>query len=312
MHRNRTQFASRVGHYAAALERRGIRATYALHDRMLSNRDSRRRYSGSAAALDDAQQSIVSDLDAQGYATRDFTALFPDDWPEVDAWGARFMSAAEGTGETAEAERIHRREGKEFVVRRYDRHDQVADDDAWFAFSASRRMLDLANAYLRMWSKLEYVDLWYTPPVPYDKERVSSQHWHRDFNDRHLLKTFLYLVDVDEGAGPFEYIPGSAGNGSYAAEWPWRPLGTTYPGDETFASRIPDSAVKTFTAPKGTIVFCNTSGFHRGGFATEKPRVLATATYCSPASLASLTERNFAPPASFASPTDPVVAYALS
>jgi hypothetical protein len=47
------------------------------------------------------------------------------------------------------------------------------------------------------------------------------------------------------------------------------------------------------TAPKGTIIFCNTSGFHRGGFAVGKPRVLATVTYSSPASLASLTERNF-------------------
>ena len=41
------------------------------------------------------------------------------------------------------------------------------------------------------------------------------------------------------------------------------------------------------------MVFCNTSGFHRGGFATERPRVLATVTYCSPASLAALTDRSY-------------------
>jgi hypothetical protein len=49
----------------------------------------------------------------------------------------------------------------------------------------------------------------------------------------------------------------------------------------------------SFTGPKGTLIFCNTSGFHRGGFAIGKPRVLATVTYSSPASLASLTERNY-------------------
>ena len=59
--------------------------------------------------------------------------------------------------------------------------------------------------------------------------------------------------------------------------------------------------MKTFTAPAGTLVLCNTSGFHRGGFATAKPRVLATATYCSPASLKSLTERNYRLPASYVS-----------
>ena len=49
----------------------------------------------------------------------------------------------------------------------------------------------------------------------------------------------------------------------------------------------------TFTAPRGTIIFCNTAGFHRGGFATGKARVLATLTWDSPASLKALSERNY-------------------
>ena len=52
--------------------------------------------------------------------------------------------------------------------------------------------------------------------------------------------------------------------------------------------------VRTFTGPAGTLLFCNTAGFHRGGFSTTAPRVLATATYSSPASLASLTVRSYA------------------
>ena len=59
------------------------------------------------------------------------------------------------------------------------------------------------------------------------------------------------------------------------------------------------------------MVFCNTSGFHRGGFATERPRVLATVTYSSPASLKSLTERSYR----FTGPLDELEAptrYALS
>jgi hypothetical protein len=142
-----------------------------------------------------------------------------------------------------------------------------------------------------MWSKLEYVDLWYTPPVT-DGERRSSQQWHRDFNDRHLLKAFVYLVDVDEEAGPFEYVPRSAPGGELDGLWPWRPLGDNYPPQDELAERIDDRAV-TFTAPKWTIIFCNTCGFHRGGFATGKPRALATFTWDSPASLKALSERNF-------------------
>ena len=154
-------------------------------------------------------------------------------------------------------------------------------------------MLDIANTYLGLWSKLEYVDMWYSVPQPVDADRVSSQRWHRDFNDKHLLKAFLYLVDVDAGTGPFEYVPGSAPGGARrrvavasARRATTRPTASSRSGSRT-------DGIRTFTAPKGTLVFCNTSGFHRGGFATEKPRVLATVTYSSPASLASLTERSY-------------------
>jgi ectoine hydroxylase-related dioxygenase (phytanoyl-CoA dioxygenase family) len=142
-----------------------------------------------------------------------------------------------------------------------------------------------------MWSKLEYVDVWYTAPAGSD-ERRASQRWHRDFNDRHLLKAFLYLVDVDEATGPFEYVPRSAPGGELDRLWPWRPLGENYPPEDEFAESIDGRSV-TFTAPKGTIIFCDTSGFHRGGFATANPRVLATFTWDSPASLKALSERNY-------------------
>jgi ectoine hydroxylase-related dioxygenase (phytanoyl-CoA dioxygenase family) len=136
--------------------------------------------------------------------------------------------------------------------------------------------------------------MWYSVPQPEEADRVASQRWHRDFNDKHLLKAFVYLVDVDESTGPFEYVPGSAPGGPYADAWPWRPLGDNYPPEDALEQRIPAEAVRVFTGPKGTLLFCNTAGFHRGGFATARPRVLATVTYSSPASLASLTERSFA------------------
>jgi hypothetical protein len=63
--------------------------------------------------------------------------------------------------------------------------------------------------------------------------------------------------------------------------------------------------------PQASLVFCNTSGFHRGGFSTTAPRVLATATYASPASLASLTERSF-DFAGVADELDPATRFALT
>jgi len=60
------------------------------------------------------------------------------------------------------------------------------------------------------------------------------------------------------------------------------------------------------------MIFCNTSGFHRGGFATARPRVLSTVTYSSPASLASLTERNYSYPSESANGLDATQRYAVT
>jgi ectoine hydroxylase-related dioxygenase (phytanoyl-CoA dioxygenase family) len=297
MHRTRSRFAARVNRVATALERRGVVATYEAHDRLLANRASRRRYAGSRPALDEVQKQVVARLRENGYALLPFAELVPDVavWDDLEADAHRFVEqseagvAAEREGSEAE---LKRRAGKEFVVRKYSWGAQLSLDDPWLSLGVNPRLLDIANAYLGMWSKLEYVDLWYTLPAGRD-ERKSSQRWHRDFNDRHLLKAFIYLVDVDEDTGPFEYVPRSAPGGELEALWPWRPLGENYPPDDQFAERINGQSV-TFVAPKGTVILCNTAGFHRGGFARRKPRTLATFTWDSPASLKALSERNYA------------------
>jgi hypothetical protein len=271
-------------------------ATYEVHDRLLANRASRRRYAQTPPVLDEVQQDVLHRLRAEGYASLPFTDLVPDlsVWQELEADAQRFVTDTEaGLAEEREGgdSALRRRAGKEFLVRKYAWGVQLGLDDPWLRLGVNPRLLDLANAYLEMWSKLEYVDVWYTPPAGAE-ERRSSQRWHRDFNDRHLLKAFLYLVDVDEETGPFEYVPRSAPGGELDRLWPWRPLGENYPPEAEFAERVNGRSV-SFTAPKTTIIFCNTSGFHRGGFATRKPRVLATCTWDSPASLKALSERNY-------------------
>ena len=302
MHRQRTKlsarmnrvFTHRADRVAKALERQGIRATYELHDRLLSNRASRGRFGEAPAKLDDVQASILGDVKEKGFAVRAFHELFPDaeQWRAIEEQRDRFVASTEADL-AAGGEHLRVRPGKEFVVRLQSYGVELGPDDPWFRVVSSSRLLDLANAYLEMWSKLEYVDVWYSVPQAATAERISSQRWHRDYNDKHLLKVFLYLVDVDENMGPFQYVAGSQPGGPYADAWSWQPLGQHYPTEEELEQRVPASAVQTFTGPAGTLVFCNTAGFHRGGFSTTKPRVLATATYSSPASLAALTVRSY-------------------
>jgi len=312
MHRQKTKFSHRVNRVAGALERRGIRVTYELHDRLLSNRRSRRRFSQDHPELDDVQRRIVSEVDAEGYSVLPFGELFSDvqAWKDIEAQRDRFVAETEADL-SAGGENVRVRQGKEFVVRLHSYEVELGLDDPWFKACISPRMLDVANAYLRMWSKLEYIDVWYSVRQAAGSERVSSQRWHRDYNDKHLLKAFLYLVDVDEDMGPFQYVPGSQPGGPYADAWAWSPLGQNYPTEEELEQRIPESAVHAFVAPKATLIFCNTAGFHRGGFGTTDPRVLATVTYSSPASLASLTERSYEFTGSLAD-LDPAARFAVT
>jgi hypothetical protein len=315
MHRKRTRFAARVHRVASALERRGVVATYELHDRLLDNRAARRRYEEQPPVVDAMQEDILGKLRDEGYAVVPFGELVSDPtvWAELETEADRFVGETEAELErerTGGESALRRREGKEFVVRKYAYEVQLGLDDPWLRLGLNERLLDVANAYLGMWTKLEYVDVWYTPPVE-DGDRRSSQRWHRDFNDRHLLKAFLYLGDVDEESGPFEYVPRSAPGNELDHLWPWRPLGQNYPPEGELDRKIAGRAV-TFTAPKGTLIFCNTSGFHRGGFAVGKPRVLATVTYSSPASLAALTERNYSLRPEAANGLAPAQRYALT
>ena len=301
MHRQRTQLSRRVPRgkrFAGRLERLGVAATYELHDRLLANARSRRRATAAPPELDELQRRLVGELREQGYAVVPFAELYGDDelWSAVSARGDEFIAATEAAlgDRDDETRRVHVRGGKEFVVRAYEREGAAVDAaDPWLRAAVSSRLLDVANAYLGMWAKLSYLDWWYTVPQPGGAERVASQLWHLDFDDKHLLKAFLYLVDVDADSGPFEYVPGSQPGGRHAGAWPWTPFGTGRISEEELARRLPGAGIKSFTAPRGTLILCNTSGLHRGGYSTAKPRVLAAATFCSPASLNALSIRNF-------------------
>ena len=320
MHRSKTAIVERapgrLRSRAAKLHRRGVVTTYRLHDRFLSNRRARSLYESHRPSLDGPQRRIVDELDREGYALADVRELVSEDaWHRTSDYAAGFVRETEEgleREEKGEGGDLRRRAGKDFLVRKYDVGGVVGLDDPWLSICLSRRMIDIATTYLELWPKLEYLDMWYSLPVGTESERKASQLWHRDYDDLHLLKAFLYLTDVDAETGPFEYVPGSHPGGRHAGFHPWAPMGVGRVSEEELGKQVPADEVRTFTAPKGTVIFCNTSGLHRGGFAETKPRVLSTVTYCSPASLASLTQRNYSlAPGSNTTALDPVVRYAL-
>jgi hypothetical protein len=284
-----------------------LRESYRRHDEVETNPESRRLLKARPPVLDERQREIVARLEADGCAVTSVAELFSTEtWNELRADGAAYVAYIErklaGWAATNRDPRLRKaidpgqtvKPAKEkFYMARRFKKTPLGLDGPLLRFGASERMLDVVNSYLGLWSKISYADQWYTPPLGADALRFGSTRWHRDYNDRHLVKVFVYLVDVDLETGPFEYVPGSARGGPHADCWPWTPAGETYPPPEEFRQRVPESAVATFTGSAGTIVFCNTSGFHRGGHATLKPRSIFVLNYVSPAALEVLVDRNF-------------------
>src|SRR5437899_4743984 len=97
MHRKKTRFAARVHRVATAIERRGVVATYELHDRLLANRTARRRYAHEPPPLDPVQTGIVDDLRKEGYAVVPISELVndPGEWRELEAEATRFITETE-------------------------------------------------------------------------------------------------------------------------------------------------------------------------------------------------------------------------
>jgi Phytanoyl-CoA dioxygenase (PhyH) len=136
-------------------------------------------------------------------------------------------------------------------------------------------------------TKLRYYNAWHN--VPTHAPPRESQLWHRDPEDRCILKMFVHLTDVDEGAGPLSYAPGTHSLGTVKTKVQSQVFkeGRSYvyrSNDTQMNEVVPKNQWITAVGSKGTVVFVDTRGYHKGGFSVERERILYTCMFCSKAS----------------------------
>lgn len=173
---------------------------------------------------------------------------------------------------------------KTFLRHYWDDAPMLDLENPFIKITLDERILRVINNYNRLFSYLYYFTLNKTMPVSDGTPPEQSQKWHRDPEDRRMTKIFIYLNDVDRGAGPFLYVKGSQYGGRLGHLFPQDPPRGCYPPAEELEARVPPHEVMTCTGRAGTLVFADTAGLHRGGYATEKERIMFTAGYCSRAS----------------------------
>lgn len=137
------------------------------------------------------------------------------------------------------------------------------------------------SGYLGLSARLKYVDLWCKLPSRAGDPALDSERWHRDHEDRRVVKLFVYLHDVDASMGPLEYLWGTHPGARYGSVFPARPALGSYPRAAAVEEAMPVSQAFTCTGEAGTLILCDTTGLHRAGPARSRPRILFTATYAS-------------------------------
>ena len=159
----------------------------------------------------------------------------------------------------------------------------VLDQKSWlYKIASDEKIVKIAQAYFgNQGCSLFYADYWHT--VPTDQERIASQVWHRDSEDSRLLKVFIYLNDVDENNGCLEFVSKTSNGLEYSNLEPrfriTKSVRATQATNE-FITKNKQLLVKGIVK-KNDVIFCDTTGFHRGGFIKEGNRKLINLIYVS-------------------------------
>jgi hypothetical protein len=237
--------------------------------RVVAYRLGSRRVDGELARL-------VSELDAKGIAMTTVDKLLPGDslYRELISAVARLESdksvelASARAGGNAGAFKAFNVELLDGTPRRGDTFERFASQPA---------IRDVADGYFGLRTTLRACNVWHTL-VTCEAPR-QSQLWHRDPEDRYILKMFVFLSDIDEGAGPFSYAAGSHMKGERIRNG--RLVERHGLQDSEMADLVPPGEWVKCTGAAGTVVFADTRGYHKGGLARQHERLLFVSMFLS-------------------------------
>jgi hypothetical protein len=237
-----------------------------------------------------AQERICAELNTRGIAIMPIRELIPKHMYEPVKKQAIEFSVGPKVRAGIDHYKVNYRDPswveswrKDYLVTKFEEDSVIPFNNPLLQLALSSQVLDTVNLYLGLSSRLNQINYWYTISLHNsDRIRIASQNWHRDPEDSKLVKVFIYYRAVKERDGPLEYILESRPGQRYEMTWPVTP--DCYPPPEEVEQQVPAKDRVVATGPEGTIIFCDTNGLHRGGFALENARLLSVFVYISPAS----------------------------
>jgi hypothetical protein len=132
----------------------------------------------------------------------------------------------------------------------------VMEQELTLDLATDSEILRIAGEYLEAPPVLNHPESWFSFPVK-NVQKESAKNWHWDCDGVKWIKVFVYINNVDLTNGPHAFVEKSHMN------WKVNDKSTRVTEDEIL-SAYGQKAIKSFTAARGTVIFEDTRGFHRG------------------------------------------------
>lgn len=237
----------------------------------LLNKKAITAFNSNKPKLNQLQENIVKKLDKDGIAVTHLNELFPRE--DILSELHEYLKKRE--------HRVYQNTKKPFLEDLIAEIPELGLEVPFFNLATNDTVLDIVNSYLGMHGRLNHFNVRRTI-VAKNQLPYHSQNWHRAPQEQKNCRVYIYLNDVDEDSGPFMYIPQSVTGKKYADVAPLTPFMTGYVSAEAVELKVPENERMTVTGKAGTVIFCDSTGLHRGGLSTERPRIMSTFGYGAP------------------------------
>lgn len=132
-------------------------------------------------------------------------------------------------------------------------------------------ILNIVQDYLGCKPILSQVNFWISNKAPID----GTQKFHQDRDDIRFIKVFIYLNDVSLNNGAHYYVKGSLND----LKFPDSSYNVSHRIEDTFINNNYKENVIAIQGKKGSIIFEDTSGFHKGSEVKEGYRFMLQLQY---------------------------------
>jgi hypothetical protein len=112
-------------------------------------------------------------------------------------------------------------------------------------------------------------------------QQIGTRLWHMDGEDKHVLKILIYLNDVGQAEGPFEYVPKDRFNPKYRGfSRMLVRFRQGYNKNQGFQQIVKPQHWQSATGKAGTAILADTAKvFHHGAIATAGERLVLIFAY---------------------------------